>query len=127
MTLVLAALFGIVFLELFMLLDLRREVVRIRDGSTDAFRMLASDASDDEKEAAMRRGSLRLFAATGLLLLKFLGIVAALALLYWGVVAIFPEREAALQASFVSPAGIAILTVTTALYAWVRHVAVKRL
>lgn len=123
----LAALFGIVFLELFMLLDLRREVVRIRDGSTDAFRMLASDASDDEKEAAMRRGSLRLFAATGLLLLKFLGIVAALALLYWGVVAIFPEREAALQASFVSPAGIAILTVTTALYAWVRHVAVKRL
>ncbi|HKY00041.1 MAG TPA: hypothetical protein VJL86_10015 [Steroidobacteraceae bacterium] len=127
MTLMLAALFGIVFLELFMLLDLRREVVRIRDGSTDAFRMLASDASDDEKEAAMRRGSLRLFAATGLLLLKFLGIVAALALLYWGVVAIFPEREAALQASFVSPAGIAILTVTTALYAWVRHVAVKRL
>lgn len=127
MTLVLAALFGIVFLELFMLLDLRREVVRIRDGSTDAFRMLASNASDDEKEAAMRRGSLQLFAATGLLLLKFLGIVAALALLYWGVVAIFPEREAALQASFVSPAGIAILTVTTALYAWVRHVAVKRL
>lgn len=127
MTLMLAALFGVVFLELFMLLDLRREVVRIRDGSTDAFRMLASDASDDEKEAAMRRGSLRLFAATGLLLLKFLGIVAALALLYWGVVAIFPEREAALQASFVSPAGIAILTVTTALYAWVRHVAVKRL
>ena len=127
MTLVLAALFGIVFLELVILLDLRREVLRIHDGSREAFRMLASDASDDEKEAAMRRGSLRLFAATGLLLLKFFGIVAVLALLYWGVVALFPEREAALQASFISPAGIVFLTVTTLLYAWVRHVAVKRL
>jgi hypothetical protein len=126
-TLALAALFGIAFLELVLLLDLRREVLRIRDGTQEAFRMLASNAGDDEKEAAMRRGSVRLFAATGLLLLKFVGIVAALALLYWGVVALFPDREAALQASFVSPAGIAFLTVTTFLYAWVRHVVVKRL
>ena len=123
----LASLFGIVFLELFLFLGLRREVLRIHDGSREAFRILASNASDDDKEAAMRRGSLRLFAATGLLLLKFLGIVAVLALLYWGVVALFPEREAALQASFVSPAGIAVLTITTLLYAWIRHVAVKRL
>ena len=123
----LAALFGIVFLELFLRLDVGREALRIHDGSREAFRMLASNASDDEKEAAMRRGSLQLFAATGLLLLKFVGILAVLALLYWGVVALFPEREAALQASFVSPAGIAVLTVTTLVYAWIRHVAVKRL
>ena len=127
MTLALAVLLGIVFLELVIRLDLRREVLRIHDGSREAFRMLASNASDDEKEAAMRRESLRLFAATGLLILKFLGIAAVLALLYWGIVAIFPEREAELQASFVSPVGIAVLTVATLLYAWVRHVAVKRL
>jgi hypothetical protein len=126
-TLALAVLFGIVFLELVIRLDLRREVLRIHDGSREAFRMLASDASDDEKEAAMRRGSLRLFAATGLLLLKFLGIAAVLGLLYWGVVTVFPEREAELQESFVSPVGIAVLTVATLLYAWIRHVAVKRL
>ena len=127
MTLALAVLFGIVFLELVIRLDLRREVLRIHDGSREAFRMLASNASDDEKEAAMRRESLGLFAATGLLVLKFLGIAAVLALLYWGIVAVFPEREAELQASFVSPVGIAVLTVTTLLYAWVRHVAGKRL
>jgi hypothetical protein len=126
-TLALAVLFGIVFLELVIRLDLRREVLRIHDGSREAFRMLASDASDDEKEAAMRRGSLQLFAATGLLLLKFLGIAAVLGLLYWGVVAVFPEREAELQHSFVSPVGIAVLTVATLRYAWIRRVAVKRL
>ena len=127
MTLALAVLFGIVFLELVIRLDLRREVLRIHEGSRGAFRMLASNASDDEKEAAMRRESLRLFAATGLLLLKFLGIAAVLGLLYWGIVAVFPEREAELQASFVSPVGIAVLTVATLVYAWLRHVAVKRL
>ena len=127
MTLTLAVLFGIVFLELFIRLDVRREVVRIHGGSREAFRMLASNASDDVKEAAMRRESLRLFAATGILVLKFLGIVAALALMYQGVVSLFPEREAALQASFVSPVGIAVLTVATLIYAWLRNVAVKRL
>ena len=127
MTLTLAILLGIVFLELFIRLDLRREVFRIHGGSREAFRMLASNASDDEKEAAMRRESLRLFAATGMLVLKFLVIVAVLALLYHGFVALFPEREAALQASFVSPVGIVVLTVATLVYAGVRHVAVKRL
>ena len=38
-----------------------------------------------------------------------------------------PRDEAALQASFVTPSGIAILTVATLVYAWVRHVALKRL
>ena len=127
MTLAIAILFGIVFLELVLLLDLRREVVRIHEGTRAALRMLASSASDREKELAMRRASLGLFAATGMLVLKFLVVAVVLLLLYWLVATLFPEREAALQASFVSPTGIAILTVATLFYAWLRHVAVKKL
>lgn len=127
MTTAIGILFGIVFLELVFLLKLQRDVVRIRDGSRDAIRMLASSASDEEKEAAMRRESVRMFAATGLLVLKFLVIGAVLGLLYWIVIELFPAREAALQSTFVSASGLAILTAATLVYAWVRHVALKRL
>ena len=68
-----------------------------------------------------------MFAATGRLTFKFLVVGAVLALMYWVVIKLFPEREAALQASFVTLSGIAILTVATLVYAWVRHVALKRL
>ena len=46
MTTALAILFGIAFLELVILLDLQQDVVRIRDVSREALRMLSSGASD---------------------------------------------------------------------------------
>lgn len=127
MTLVLALPFGIVFFELAIRLDLPREVGRITGGSRAALAVLRSGASDEVKEAAMRRESLRLFAATGLLTLKFLLIAAALGALYALVTYVFPEREAALQESLLSPAGIVILTVATLVYAGGRHVVRKKL
>jgi hypothetical protein len=126
-TLALAALFGVVFLEGLLLLDLRREVTQILVGSRDALAMLRSAASDDEKEAAMRRASLRMFAATGMLLLKFLAIAAALLLLYFLIVTVAPGRRAALDASFVSPLGIVVVTAAAFAYGWVRSVVVARL
>jgi len=123
----LALLFGIAFFELVILLNLRREVMRIADASRAALAMLRSGASDDEKEAAMRRGSLHLFAATGWLILKFLLVAAALWLLYELITMAFPDREAALHASLLSPVGIALLTIATLGYAWARHVVLKKL
>lgn len=127
MTQVLAVLFGVVFFELVILLNLRREVTQIVEGSRTALAMLRSGASDDEKEAAMRRGSLRLFAATGRLTLKFSLVAAALWLLYELIAMTFPDREAALQASLLSLTGIAVLTVATLAYAWARNVLRKKL
>jgi hypothetical protein len=123
----LALLFGIVFFELVILLDLRREVMRIANGSRDALAMLRSGASDAEKEACMRRESVRLFSATTLLTLKFLLIAGALWLLYELIVMAFPDREAALQGSLVSPVGIVVLTIATLAYAWARNVLRKKL
>jgi hypothetical protein len=123
----LALLFGIVFFELVILLDLRRDVLRIADGSRTSLAMLRSAASDAEKEACMRRESVRLFSATALLTLKFVLLAGAMWLLYELVVMAFPDREAALQASLVSPVGILVLTIATLGYAWARHVVLKKL
>lgn len=127
MTQALALLFGIVFFELVILLNLRREVMRIADGSRAALAMLRSGASDAEKEASMRGESVRLFSATGLLTLKFLLVAAALFLLFELIAMAFPDREAALQANLLSLAGIVVLTVATLAYAWARNVLRKKL
>lgn len=127
MTYVLLLLFGVVFVELVIALEFRTQVVRIHSGALDAFRMLASDASDDEKEAAMRRESLGLFRATGIFLVKLLAVGAALALLYALVVLAWPAGEKDLVASFTSPTDIVIVSIVLVFYAWARHAVVKKL
>ena len=127
MTLALALVFGVVFFEVARALDLGREVQGIRNGAQGAIRMLASGASDDEKEAAMRRASLRVLAATGLLSLKFLAIGAVLFALFALIVTVMPGQRQELIDSLSSPAGIVIVTVGTLVYAGARHVAVKKL
>ena len=127
MTLVLALAFGIVFFEVARALDLGREVQSIRSGAQGAIRMLASGASDDEKEAEMRRASLRVLGATGLLTLKFLGIGAALFVLFALIVTAMPGQRHELLDSLSSPTGIVIVTVGTLIYAGARHVVVKKL
>jgi hypothetical protein len=126
-TLALALVFGVVFFEVARALDLGREVQGIRNGAQGAIRMLASGASDDEKEAAMRRASLRVLAATGLLTLKFLAIGAALFALFALIVTVMPGQRQELLESLSSPTGIVIVTVGTLIYAGARHVAVKKL
>lgn len=127
MTLALALVFGIVFFEVARALDLGREVQSIRSGAQGAIRMLASGASDDEKEAEMRRASLRVLGATGLLTLKFLAIGAALFALFALIVTAMPGQRHELLDSLSSPTGIVIVTVGTLIYAGARHVVVKKL
>lgn len=127
LALALALVFGIVFFEVARVLDLVREVQSIRSGAQGAIHMLASGASDDEKEAAMRRASLRVLGATGLLTLKFVAIGAALFALYALIVTAVPGQRQALLDNLSSPAGIVIVTAGTFIYAGARHVVVKRL
>jgi hypothetical protein len=121
-------LFCVVFLELFLLLDLRKEAIAIVARSREAVRvMVAKDMSDDEKEAFMRRESLAMLKATAMFALKFLGIFAVLYAIFLGAVAVIPDLERPLLDSFVSPPIIVILTIATVLYAWARNAVLKQL
>jgi hypothetical protein len=121
-------LFCVVFLELFLLLDLRKEAVAIVARSREAVRVVvAKGMSDDEKEAFMRRESLAMLKATAMLTLKLLGICAVLYAMFLGTVAVMPDLERPLLDSFVSPPIIVMMTIATVLYAWARNAVLKQL
>jgi len=126
MVYVLLLLFCIVFFELFVRLDLRKDAMAIVTRSREAMRVMAAkDMSDDDKEAFMRRSSLAMFRTTGTFTLKFLGILVVLYAIFRGVVALLPDLERPLLDSFVSPLIIVLLTVATLLYAWLRNAVFK--
>jgi hypothetical protein len=121
-------LFCVVFLELFLFLDLRKEAVAIIARSREAARVaVAKGMSDDEKEAFMRRESLAMFKATAMLTLKLLGIVAVLYAIFLGTVAVMPDLERPLLDSFGSPPIIVMMTIATVLYGWARNAILKQL
>jgi hypothetical protein len=128
MSYVLPFLFCVVFIELFLFLDLRKEAVAIVARSREAMRVVvAKGMSDDDKEAFMRRESLAMFKATALLTLKLLGMGAVLYAIFLGTVAVMPDLEQSLLDSFVSPSSIALMTIGTVLYAWARNAILKQL
>jgi len=121
-------LFCVVFLELFLLLDLRQAAIAIVARSREAVRiMVAKDISDDDKEKFMRRASLAMLKATATFTLKLLGIFAVLYAIFLGAVALIPDLERPLRDSLVSPPITLTLTIATVLYAWVRNAVLKQL
>ena len=121
-------LFCVVFLELFLLLDLRKEAIAIVARSREAVRVMAdADSSDDDKEAFMRRAALAMLKTTATFSLKFLGIFTVLYAMFLGAVALIPDLERPLLESLVSPPIILVLTIATVLYAWVRNAVLKQL
>lgn len=121
-------LFCVVFLELFLLLDLRKGATAIVARSHEALRvMVAKDMSDDEKEAFMRSASLALLKAAATFALKVFGIFLVLYAIFLGAVALAPDLERPLLDSFVSPPILLMLTIATVSYAWVRNAVLKQL
>ena len=116
----------IVFIELFIVLDLRREATSIVTRSHAGMRVLTSaDLDDDEKEALVRRASVDLFKATLLFSLKFLMIALALYIMFWLAVALFPDLRNPILESIASPTIIIGLTLAAAAYVWARNVLLK--
>lgn len=116
----------IVFIELFMVLDLRKDASRIIAGSREAMRVIMSpEADDDEKEAFVRRASADMFVATFKFLLKFLIIFLALYALYALVSYIVPAIRGPILESLVSPIVIVGLTLLAMAYVWLRNVILK--
>jgi hypothetical protein len=96
--------------------------------SQEAMRaLMSSELGDDDKEVLMRRGSAEIFKATLRFALKFLAVGVVLYLLFLLTVTFFPDLKQALLESLYSPVVIAVLTVGTLCYAWVRRAIFSRL
>lgn len=120
------AIFCVVFVELFLFLDIRKDVARLASTAQESLRVLASaKMTDDEKEALVRRASLDLFKATGLFTVKVIAIVAVLYLVYSLFIVALPDLEPELLQSFVSPLAILITSIVAMGYAWLRNVILK--
>ena len=117
--------FCIVLFELFALLNIGRDAMA---RSQEAMRVLmSSELADDDKEVLMRRGAADTFSATLRFALKFLAIAGVLYLLFLLTVTLFPHLKQAMVESLYSPVAIAVLTVGTMCYAWLRSAIVSRL
>ena len=120
--------FCIALFELFELLKIGRDAMAIITRSQEAMRVLrSSELGDDDKEVLMRRGSADIFKATLRFALKFLAIGVVLYLLFLLTVALFPDLKQAMLESLYSPVVIAVVTVGTMCYAWVRRTIVSHL
>jgi len=120
--------FCIALFELFAWLKIGRDAMAIIARSQEAMRVLmSSELGDDEKEVLVRRGSADIFKATLRFALKFLAIGGVLYLLFLLTVTLFPDLKQALLESLYSPVIIAVLTVVTLCYAWVRRAIGSRL
>lgn len=120
--------FCIALFELFALLKIGSDAMAIITRSHQAMRVLmSSELGDDDKEVLMRRGSADIFKATLRFALKFLAIGVVLYLLFLLTVTLFPDLKQAMLESLSSPVVIAVLTVGTMCYAWVRRAIVSRL
>lgn len=120
--------FCIALFELFALLNIGRDAMAIITRSQEAMRVLmSSELGDDDKEVFMRRGAADNFKATLRLALKFLAIGVVLYVLFQLTVTLFPDLKQAMLESLYSPVVIAVLTVGTMCYAWVRRAIVSRL
>jgi hypothetical protein len=118
--------FCIALFELFALLQIGRDAMAIITRSQEAMRVLRSELGDDDKEVLMRRGSADIFKATLRFGLKFVAIGGVLYLLFMLTVTALPDLKQALLESLYSPVVIAVLTVATLCYAWVRRAIVSR-
>lgn len=116
----------IVFIELFIVLDLKKEAMDMVARSHAAMRvMMSAEYDDDEKETLVRRASINMLKATFFFSLKFLLVVMALYTMYWLTVTVFPELREPILRSIVSPIVIIGLTLAAAAYVWARNVLLK--
>ena len=116
----------VVFVELFLVLHLKGDALKLAGGSREALEVVRSpDLSDDQKEVFMRKSSVYISKLTLLLSVKFLLIFLVLFLIYWLTVTVYPASEQQILKSFYSPTVIAFLTLLAMAYSWVRSSALS--
>ena len=117
---------AIVFVELFIALDVRQQAQLIVSRAREATRViLSSDLDDDQKETFMRRSSVEMFAATFKFLMKFLVIILVIYAMFFLITFTFPATREPILESFVSPIVMLGLTLAAFAYVWLRNVIFK--
>lgn len=125
-----ALLFGlcVIFVELFLFLDLRRQAAAILRQARQSVSVLTDrDVGDDEKEAFVRSAALGVLGTTGGFAAKLALIAGVLYAAYRGAAWAFPGLEDALLRDAVSPVVVVTVTLTAVCYAWARDAVVKQL
>ena len=121
-------LFAIIFFELFMLLQIGKDVRAFVTFAQGSMRALSSSTMGDaERESFMRRTSAAIFKATCGLAIKFLLIGLVLYFLFWLTTTQFPDLRKSMLESLVSPFAVVVLTGAVVCYAMLRRAILARL
>ncbi len=109
----------VLFIEMFILLGVRRRIDSIFSVSREATQtMMSSELTDRQKEVAVRKQSLALFKATLAFILLFALMGAVLYGFFAAFIYFFPASEEALVADLVSPTVILLMTIGAIGYVW---------
>lgn len=118
--------FCVVFVELFLFLDIRKDIALVASTARKSLGVLASsEMADDAKEAFVRHASLDIFRTTGIFATKVIAIFVVLYFIYVLFIVASPDLEQDLLQSFVSPMVILITSIVAMCYVWVRNVILK--
>ena len=113
----------ILFVELVVLLNCKRDVSGIIGRSSETMRAIsAPELGDNEKERILQELSTALMKLSLAFAAKFLLIIALLYIAYLGTVFLIPGLEEPIQQSFFSPIKLGLLVVVAMAYLRVRSV-----
>jgi hypothetical protein len=128
MTYLLLVLLSVACVELFFLLQLPDKVAAMARVARDSVGALVSTSlSDEQKEIAVRKGSLDLFKATFAFSARFLLICTVAYLAYLLAAELLPDIGDEILRTIVSPMGLVTLTAAAACYVWMRNVVRQQL
>ncbi len=123
MTYFLLFLICIIFIELFIILNLREQVSKLMGLSKEAMSIIRSKSLDEEqKEKQIRKKALETFMLTVLSTLKFLLIFLALFVFQRVVFIVSPTVGQTIMEKIVSVETIVLLTFFSIFYVWIRNV-----
>jgi hypothetical protein len=118
----------IIFIELFILLDLNSNIKSVFVRSKDAYNVVISTKlNDDVKEKSVRQSSLAIFKDTVIFLVKLILVIFILYIIYILLLSLFSLSKDQMIAASFSLYTIIILTVASLIYSWIRSVIIKRL
>lgn len=116
----------VVFIELFIFLDLKEEAVQLVTRSREAMSVMKSSTlADDAKELFVRQASIEMFRITFKFAVKLLLLAVVLYAIYWLMITIVPGLRAPILESLVSPIALIGVTIGAVSYSWVRSVILK--
>ena len=119
---------SIVFVEMFIWLNILPDAQNVLKLSSESVNVMKSkDMTDDEKEAFMRKNSITMMLATLKFSAKFISIFIVIYAVIYAIEQYSLPLAEEMMNSFYSVTIMLILTVVTLLYVWIRNVVCRKL